>query len=260
MKKLTLQFLAILLVFFTCWLALAEIPWTRLLKVDRFTQNRQKQLSNWVLKSYKADHKEIKNAVVIKELERIKNKICMANGIDTASIRVHVFTDPQINAFAVPYQQIFVHTALIESCDNDDMLAGVLAHEIAHIRLSHISKRMTKELVIGGLVTMTGDNFGVVKNTLQKLSSKHFDREQEAEADRVGVTYLKKANISPVPLAVFFEKLAKDSDLPGALVWLNTHPNSGERAKTVKAMAENRDYVPVTDSLNWQRIQEALEK
>ena len=260
MKKLLLQLSGLILLFFTLWLACAQLPWIRILQIDRVNQNLHKQLSNWALKSYSRDHKEVKDVIALSEITHIKNKICIANSIDTASISLHIFRDEQINAFAVPYQQIFIHTALIENCESGDMLAGVLAHEIAHIHLSHLSKRMTKALVIGGVVAMTGDNFGVLKGTLQKLSSKHFDREQEAEADRVGVSYLKKANISPLPLARFFEKLAKDNDLPDALVWLNTHPNSAERARIITTMADNKAYIPIVDSSDWQKILVELAK
>jgi predicted Zn-dependent protease len=239
--------------FFALWYGLAQVQWTNVLHVKEQTTKRQKQLSKLILEMQRGERNEYTDDSLRIYMADIKNKICRSNNIDTATIQVYVFGDGQVNAFAIPGGNIVVYSALIRFCDNPDMLAGVMAHEIAHIQCNHISKKLAKEIGISTVFAIFGDNLKILGGILRNLTSNHFNREQEAEADAIAVTYLQKAQIDPAQAAALFTKLNdKMGSMSGAMEWLSTHPDSKKRAEKIKAAAnKNIDYQPVLDTNAW---------
>lgn len=239
--------------------AFKQLPWVETLKVNEFTAKKKEQLGNIILDAHRASKREITGPVhpIVKE---IKDKICLANGIDTSSISIHIFADSETNAFAIPGNHIIVNTGLIDFCDNPDMLAGVIAHEIGHIEKDHVSKKLSKEIGISTLVMLAGgtQNMGLIKEILKTLTSKKFDRDYETEADEAALAYLQQANIDPLPLAYFFERIAhKGGSLPDALSWVSTHPEPEERAAKIKAkLKRDINYTPCLSTLQWSRLKE----
>ncbi|MEZ5016653.1 MAG: M48 family metallopeptidase [Flavipsychrobacter sp.] len=237
--------------------ALAQLPWVETLNVNEFTAKKKEQLGNIILDTYRTGKREITGPVqpIIKE---IKDKICLANGIDTASINIHVFADSETNAFAIPGDHIIVNTGLIDFCDDPDMVAGVIAHEIGHIQKDHVSKKLSKEIGISTLVMLAGgtQNMGLIKEILKTLTSKKFDRDYETEADEAALEYLQQAKIDPLALADFFEQIAqKGGSLPEALEWISTHPEPEERAARIKTELNSTiNYSPSLTEEQWKTL------
>lgn len=168
----------------------------------------------------------------------------------------HVIDDPALNAFAVPGGQIFVHTGLIRTADNVDELAGVLAHEVAHITQRHIARRMaagkrtqlSSLLLVAAGVLAGAQGQGEAAQALVMGAGAYsqdqmlaYSRDQEREADRLGLRYLAAAGYDPHALASFLGKLRHWSHLQGRspAPFLSTHPLTGNRIADARARADS---------------------
>lgn len=259
--KIVIQLLIFCGVFFLMWFGLSKVPWVDVFNIDTFTKDKQEELSKLVLKMHRQDKDEIKDSGVVAIANRIEYAICDANNIDTADITVHIFEDEIVNAFALPGGHIVINTGLIELCDNPDMLAGVMSHEIAHLQLEHVSQKLAREIGMSSLMVLTGgaENLVLVKEVLYVLSSRSFDRDMEAEADAHAVLYMQAAKIDPRHLAGFLHKMSRKNDeLPRALQWLSTHPGADRRIKDILNAAGNTaDYKQVITDSTWNSFRKA---
>jgi predicted Zn-dependent protease len=155
-----------------------------------------------------------------------------------------VFEVPQqINAFAMAGGKVGVFTGLFKIIQNDDQLASVLAHEIAHVAAHHVNERLSQDMAIqgGGLIVggvMAGSGSGSITSgavldaygLTTGITAVGFDRKKEKEADHIGLIYLARAGYNPEEAIKVLERLEEESagkPLPPA--WLSTHPSSPER-------------------------------
>jgi hypothetical protein len=158
----------------------------------------------------------------------------------------HVIPQKEINAFALPGGPIFVNVGTITSADNEAELAGVIAHEMAHVYMQHSAKSAPKQQaaqIIGALAGILG---GGTAGSLARLGIQigagtllmKYSRSDEAQADSVGAIIMYKAGYNPKAMAEFFEKLQKESG-GGGPQFLSDHPNPGNRVKAVSAEIAN---------------------
>jgi Zn-dependent protease with chaperone function len=145
------------------------------------------------------------------------------NGIKVAALDVGMF-----NAAALPGGYIVVFKPAITESD-PEALAGILAHEVAHVRRRHVTEALIRELGIGALIRLFAGDIGANAEQIVALS---YTRENESEADADAIAMLKPAAISPKPTAELFERLASEQDeAPGfSAEFLQSHPLSGKRA------------------------------
>lgn len=237
MRNLFFLVLFLSIFFGGCYFIYKKINWSGLLGIEKITDDVDQKLGDVFWKSYSADMVEIKDQkVVLSILQKVK-QLCSANGIESSSINVHVVNNKEINAFAMPGRHLVVHSGLIQFADNEEEIAGVIAHEIAHIESGHVVKKLGKEIGLSILLNLTlGDVGGeVVHNALSTLTSTAYDRSLEKEADLKAVDYMLKAKMNPRMLSSFLGKLAKQSQTPEVLQWVNTHPDSKERVRYIEA-------------------------
>lgn len=174
---------------------------------------------------------------------------------DTPDFSYHFFVvdAPGINAFAMPGGYVGVNAGLILAADTESQLAGVMAHEIAHVGQRHMARQMaaaqrinarTVALVLAGLLLGTQDPeagsaavmSGVAGAREQQLA---YSRDHESEADRVGMQILVNAGFDPRGMGQFFERLMQASryqDRPPP--FLSTHPLTEGRVAEANARAE----------------------
>lgn len=174
--------------------------------------------------------------------------------------RFSLTDDPSINAFAMPAGFIVVHRGLIEKAASAEEVAGVLAHEIEHAEQRHALRALIQELGFTAIwVAVTGDvGGGLAGEWLKGLTGMQFSRAQEAAADAGGYRRLLAAKIDPHGMASFFETLSnQQSDMPGALSLLSTHPDSAERAATIKAQLQTAPSFPPL-AYDWAAIRASL--
>lgn len=263
MKALS-QFLITAAVFFLLWFGFSRVHWIEWLHIREFKQKKQRQLSHLVLEAYKQDRSEYTDDSTLLAIKIIRDKICLANHIDTSTVQIHVFKDGLVNAFAIPGGQMIINSSLVNLCDSSDMLAGVMAHEIAHIKLNHISKKLAQEIGLSTVIMATGGsgNYTVIKKILYNLSSTGFDRSKEAEADETAVTYLCNAGIDPKPLAEFLQKMMDRNLTVEIPELLNTHPATIKRVQAIIIAAKkynNRQYLSALPPAEWNHLKQTVQ-
>ncbi len=140
------------------------------------------------------------------------------------------------NAFAMPGGTIVMTDQFVEKFPQDDVLAGVLGHEIGHVVESHGLRQTYRSLGIYFLIGfLAGDTGPIIDEILLEgnlLLSLQFSRKHEASADAFGVRLTADAGYDPAGLQEFFREIAKGGLTPPQ--WLSTHPSSDERVKQIE--------------------------
>jgi predicted Zn-dependent protease len=183
---------------------------------------------------------------------------------------IKVVDTDEVNAFALPGGFFYVNKGLLLAADNEAELAGVMAHEIAHVAARHEVERQAKlQLLDYGLLAgmiLTGGIAGaVIQNTAglgEALAFLKFTRGAEEEADKLGVQYLYASGYDPNAMATMFEKLSsKNKKKPGFFAKLfATHPQTPDRRAASLALVarfpEREEYVVSTSE--FQRVKSRL--
>lgn len=154
--------------------------------------------------------------------------------------KVRVVDAPIVNAFALPGGPIVVYTGLLAAAESPEQVAGVIAHEMAHVTRRHGIARIGQSLgVIAAFQLVLGDVSGLAGlavNLLREGAVNSYSREQEHEADLVGVRTMAHARLDPRGLAEFLVRLEKEHrSLPQVLTWLSTHPDTSQRVAQIDA-------------------------
>jgi Zn-dependent protease with chaperone function len=163
------------------------------------------------------------------------------------AVNAHEFTlqfrsMPRIgpNAFALPGGTVVMTDQFVDRFPQDDVLAGVLGHEVGHVVEEHGLRQMYRSLglyiLIGFLAGDTGPLLDELLLEGNLLLSLRFSREAEASADKFGVTLSDAAGYDPAGLSLFFEEMSKRS--LGGTEWLSTHPSSGNRVQQIEGYIE----------------------
>ncbi len=172
-----------------------------------------------------------------------------------------VVEDEDVNAFSLPGGYVFVNDGLIKKTKNDDELAAVIAHEIAHITARHAVKRLESGLglQLAQLATLATKQSALISGSSLGIQAARlaYAREDELEADRLGAKYLKAAGFDPKAMLAFLETLhdvqGKESHyLPRGMArpqYALTHPYVPERTRAVKeALFGSADYIDYLNS------------
>jgi predicted Zn-dependent protease len=263
--KVIAQFVSIAVLFFATWFTLGKVDWMHVLRIEERTNTTEKQLSDFVWKTYSQSETEIKATSANQSLKKLVFHLCRNNNIDTGKIKLHLLEKGDINAFTLPDGHIVVYTGLINSCDNESELMGVLGHEMAHMEKNHVMKKMVKEVGLSALVAISsGKGGGEAAQKIAKLiSSSAYDRNLEKEADITAVDYLVNAGVDPAPLANFMYRLSDEGrNTPHQLAWISTHPDSKERANYIIEYAKGKHVhaKQVTSADEWDRFKKAVEE
>jgi beta-barrel assembly-enhancing protease len=152
----------------------------------------------------------------------------------------------EINAFALPGGPVWIHRGAIAAAANEAQLAGILAHEIAHISERHAASQITTSLVANGLLGLLGALLGndggarTAQAAAQVLAGGYmlkFSRDDEREADRVGARIMRQAGWDAREMIAFMDLLRRQQGRdPGSVaVFLSSHPAPGERATRLRA-------------------------
>lgn len=263
MIKAVLQAFAIVALFLLIWFVLAKIDFVAIFKVQEATDKTEERLSDLFLETFRKTERENKNPFIVNTVDSIVTKVCHANRIDRESIKVHILDVDEVNAFALPNGHLLIFSGLILSAENQEELSGVICHEIAHIQLNHVMRKLVKEVGLSVLISMTTGHAGteIIKETLKILTSSTYDRSLEKEADITAVDYLIKAKINPEPFADFLYKLSKkENEMTKYLSWFSTHPESEDRAAYIIEYSADKktDYEPILKAETWIKLKEEL--
>lgn len=161
-----------------------------------------------------------------------------------------VLDSPVINAFAAPGGYIYVTRGLLALVGSEDELAGVLGHEIGHVNARHSVKRMSEQvlvqigLAIGSVVSDTFAKFSGLAGVGAQLLFLKYSRDDERQADALGVEYARRASYNPGSMVTFFAAMQKSGDLSGKSTipgFLSTHPLTADRMRDVSAQLKPED-------------------
>lgn len=188
--------------------------------------------------------KLIDDPVVTEYINRIAQNIVLHSDAKVP-FTIKVIDANEVNAFALPGGFLYVNRGLLEAAENEAEVAGVMAHEIAHVTARHGIEQASKgEIMQWGSIPLIflgglgGFIIQQVAGLAIPLTFLKFSRGAEKEADRLGAQYMWASGYDPNALVTFFEKLqAQEKRKPGTLEKVfSTHPMTGDRIKEVREL------------------------
>ena len=175
--------------------------------------------------------------------------------------------DDVLNAFCTPGGYIYVYTGLIKYLEQEDHLAGVVGHEIAHAERRHGSVRLQKEFgvkALSGFLLLTiplSTSDYINASILRDLMGLSYSRDQEAQADDDSVRYLSTSEYACDGTAGFFVKLRDVGDDVTIPEMLSDHPDTGSRVRDIQSAAKRLGCsTKPADPSRWKAFQESLPK
>jgi len=194
-----------------------------------------------------ASSKLVQDPVVNEYVNRIGQNL-VRNSDAQVPFTIKVIDSDEVNAFALPGGFFYVNSGLILAADEEAELAGVMAHEIAHVAARHAMRQLTRAQLaqiasIGAVLFGGGIGYAAYEASglAVPLTFMKFQRGFEAEADYLGVQYMYKTGYDPQAFVSFFEKLqAKEKKKPGTLAKaFASHPQTPDRIeKTQEEIAK----------------------
>jgi len=201
------------------------------------------------------------------------NRLCHTPESDAALKRLAEQLDPgrpvtrvgianigMVNAVALPGGQVLIFDGLLQEADDPDELAGVVGHEIGHVRERHVMQSLLRQF---GLSILLGGLKSDIGTTVFGVASMSYSREAEREADAFSRKQLSRADISPVGTAQFFGKLKKQQgmDEDSWIGWIASHPMPKEREDAFRdAVIKNHHYRAALTDAEFTAMKQACKK
>jgi len=222
-----------------------QVPVTGRRAMNLVDEKEVTKMSLAMFDDLKRRHRVARDRGRQEQLERVGGRIAKVVFWDLpdADWEFVVFESPQINAFAMAGGKVGVFTGLFKIAKNDDQLAAVIAHEIAHVTAKHVHEKLSQALAVDTVGTVGAIGMGVSGAgglTMTALSQAYglttgigvlaFDRAKEKEADIIGLMYMARAGYDPQEAIKVIEALELES--AGELhqpAMLSTHPTHPER-------------------------------
>ena len=234
------------------------IPWAARKSVDALPHSVDKQLGDSAWQQMDLGGKLVSDPLLVGAIQQMVDRLKPVAGGDW-EFRVQVVASDQVNAFALPGGRICVYTGLIAKAQRPEQVAGVLAHELAHVCQRHGLHGLVNQVgMVVGLQLLVGDASGLLGLASQGALLA-YSRENEREADAEGARMLAAAGLDPQGLGEFFTLLKgeKGSELPGFAQVLSTHPDHDERIAAITALIPTLPTARTPLILDWPAIQTA---
>ncbi len=210
--------------------------------VNFYSLEKEIALGKQMAQEVERQAKIIDDPVIAEYVNRLGQNL-VRNSDAKVPFTIKVVDSDEVNAFALPGGFFFVNTGLILKADNEAELAGVMAHEIAHVAARHGTRQATRGqlanyaslplIFMGG---WAGYAIQSAASAIVPLGFLRFSRAFEAEADRLGLQYMYKTGYDPTAFVDFFEKIETlEKTKPGALAKVfSTHPMTEDRIKAAQ--------------------------
>jgi len=180
-------------------------------------------------------------------MNNIMNKILTSGYLNRKEYfnwTIRIIDEDVLNAFAAPGGYLYFYTGLMAYLDNEAQLAGVMAHEIAHVDRRHSAQQLERELALSTIVSIIlGENSSQLEQyaaSLAKgLSDLAYSRKHEYEADEYAVKYTSDTDYNPRGISGFFIKMEEATTEEHTPEFLNTHPDPGNRLDAIDEVWES---------------------
>lgn len=235
------------------------------------SQDKEIALGRRLAMEVEQQAKMVEDPIVTEYVNRVGQNVVL-NSDAKVPFTIKVIDSDEVNAFALPGGFFFVNKGLLLAADNEAELAGVMAHEIAHVAARHAMENQGKGTLIN-YGALAGIIFGgpIVSTVLQNgggilagLAGLKFTRGAEMEADSLGVQYLYASGYDPTAMSTMFEKLASQNKKKASSLTklFSTHPQSIDRRDSSLALVarfpEKEEYIISTSE--FQRVKAHLFK
>jgi predicted Zn-dependent protease len=231
--------------------------------VNFYSLDKEIALGKQMAEEVERQAKIIDDPVIAEYINRVGQNL-VRNSDAKVPFRIKVLDSEEVNAFALPGGFFFVNTGLILKADSESELAGVMAHEIAHVAARHGTKQATRGEIVNlasiPLIFMGGWAGYAIRQGAGlaiPLGFLTFSRGFEREADYLGLQYMYKTGYDPTSFVDFFEKIqSMDKKKPGTVSRVfSTHPMTDDRIKTAQAeiqkiLVAKPEYVVNTSEFN----------
>lgn len=219
------------------------------------TIQQEEDMSHEFLKLIWAHFEIIKDPLIVNYVNNVGQKIISTLPPQPFSYHFYVIKEDTYNAFATPAGHIFIYSGLLEAMDSEEELACILAHEISHVLCRHISQKIERAkkinyatlagVLAGVLLGTTGASAVASAVTLGSMAAGQsyelaYSRDNERQADQIGLNILRKAGYNGVGLITTLKKMRSKRwfDSNQMPTYLTTHPGSEERMAYIDTWLE----------------------
>jgi predicted Zn-dependent protease len=232
-------------------------------KVNFYSIEKEIGLGKQLASEVERQAKIINDPVIAEYVNRVGQNL-VRNSDAKVPFTIKVIDSEEVNAFALPGGFFFVNSGLILKADNEAELAGVMAHEIAHVAARHGTRQATRgEIAQLGMIPLvfmggwTGYGIYQAASVLVPVTFLKFSRGFESEADMLGLEYMYKAGYDPTAFVDFFEKVeTMEKRKPGTMAKVfSTHPMTDDRIRAAQKniqelLKAKPEYVLTTSEFN----------
>lgn len=172
---------------------------------------------------------------------------------DHDAVEVDVVKLPVVNAVTLPGGRIVIFDGLLRAATSPDAVAGVVGHEIGHVRHRDVMESLLRQM---GLSVLLGGMDGRAGSATNAILGSSYSREAETRADGVAIALLRSARVSPEPTAAFFDTLGKsEAGGGGLLAYVASHPAARDRATRFRQSGSHAPgATPVLDARQWAAL------
>jgi len=246
-----------LLVLFSCATSGINKNQFNLYGLDEET-NLGNQLAQEVLSEYQKQGKIYNDQKALEYINQLGHSLVSYAPEQHFQYQFYLIKTPEVNAFALPGGHIFVFTGLINYCQNEAELAGVMAHEIGHVVARHGTERLSAmqaadlvgRIILSGLSQKVDPEIAKLAIDITATGAfLAYSRENEREADDIGARVMYQAGYHPEALVSFFSQLGQEAGKMSKFeVFLSTHPDPQNRQQRVNDLIQT---LGSTESLKW---------
>lgn len=239
-----------------------------------FSPQMERRLGEAIMTEIRRDRSLLVDAELTEYLNNLGYRLVAASPDNHQDFEFFVIQDNMVNAFALPGGFIGVHTGLLMTAQSESELAAVLGHEIAHVTQHHLARMISKEsqsmltslaaVAVAILASRSNPQLGSAAIATAQATSiqnyLNFTRDNEREADRVGLQILAKAGFDPHAAEAFFERLQKATRLydNNAPDYLRTHPVTSERIADIQNRLVELPYHQTQENIDFYLLRAKL--
>lgn len=220
-----------------------------------------------VLESVAPESARMRDPRVVAPVEKIVARLASGTSGDPYQYKVFVVDRPEVNALAAPAGNIVVFRGMLDFTRTPEELAGVLAHEMEHVRRRHVTEGLFRSASLGVLFALAGGNGAGLEalglRMAQDLSNLSYGRDAEREADAGGLERMIGARVDPGAMPELLARMPQAGKGTPLAEFLSTHPAPESRAERLRGMLAQRTYErgePLLEVAVWDTLRAAVAK